>query len=120
MSPSSKVIAIAVLICGACRNAEHDACEQAVARLARIDAAHASRRPNADHTSDVLDECRHGKYAAYDPVLRCALDADSDDAAAACIDAFVTTVLKPGTTRGSDSPGGLNPLLEPSPDRPAR
>ena len=47
----------------------------------------------AERASRELDECRHGKYASYDPVLACAMDSPSDDAAAACIARFVQDVV---------------------------
>ncbi len=41
-----------------------------------------------------LEACRRGGHAAYDPVLRCALSSDSDEAAAACIERMLADVLR--------------------------
>src|SRR5262245_57276051 len=84
----------------ACR--DRDPCERAIERLARL---------NASPPKGALDLCRHGKYAQYDPVLRCAMDADSDEAAATCIDQFVHSVVKPDAHNRTGS--GLNPLRAP-------
>ena len=101
----------ALMVSSGCRG---DACERALDRIERIDAKKSIRPPSAASREQALDACRHEKYAAYDPVLRCAMDSDSDDAAAACIDAFVHAVVKPGAPAGSGSDvgRGLNPLLD--------
>ena len=81
-----------------------DECDRAVARLARIEKTrHAA--------SSALDECR--KHTP-DPVLYCAMSQPTDEAAKACIDAFLKDVLGSG---GSGAPlppegRGLNPLLD--------
>jgi len=79
-----------------------DSCDRAIERLDRIHALTAKQK------TDALEECRQGKYAAYDPVLRCALDAETDAAAASCIERFQKAVLKPGAAEGA----GKNPLLD--------
>lgn len=108
-SGSLALLALALAAAGACRHHVPDACERAAARLQRIEAARpAPSIPPAstgrglnplmamsasERASLVIDECRRGKYASYDPVLRCAMDAPSDDAAAACIDRIVHDVV---------------------------
>jgi hypothetical protein len=83
-----------------------DDCERALDRLARIHRAKGQPTPSKATTEWMLDACRTGKYAAYDPVLRCAMDSSSDEAAAECIDRGMKDVL-----RGSGDGSGLNPLL---------
>jgi hypothetical protein len=88
----------------ACRGPQPDACERAFARLDRINGALASKLPRS-----FLEECRHGRFASYDPVLRCAMDSESDATAAVCIDRIVKDVLRPSP--GSEG-SGINPLLD--------
>ena len=47
---------------------------------------------------------------ARDPVLRCAMDSESDALAAACMDAVVERTLTPAS---GAAPVGRNPLLQP-------
>jgi hypothetical protein len=108
ISIKSVAVAAGLLAACGCQARNPDDCERALARIARIDASRSMPRASATHTKDALEQCRHSKYAAYDPVLRCAMDAPSDAAAASCIDRFVNSTLKPGAAGG----GGLNPLLE--------
>src|SRR5690242_497359 len=87
-----------------------DDCDRAVERLQRIEAARprpampSGRGLNpllelspAERANLTLEQCRHGEHAAYDPVLACARTADSDEAAAACIDRIVHDVV-PGSS----------------------
>lgn len=61
-----------------------------------------------DACQRAVDQCRHGAYAQYDPVLRCAMDSPSDEAAKSCIETGLDQVVKPSA--GVDG-RGLNPLL---------
>ena len=104
---------LVVLFVVACGGHEPDACERALARIARIEPMR-SHPPPAKFTRDALEQCRHGKFASYDPVLRCAMDSDSDATAEACIDAFDKRVMGPGPYPPAPSgPQGINPLLDP-------
>ena len=126
------MVVLVVALASACRHHEPDACERAVARLQRIEAARpapavspasAGRGLNplmtmspGERTNLMLDECRHGKYASYDPVLRCAMDGASDDAAAACIDRIVHDIVHaPAPEPAPGSTPGAGPA--PRPDR---
>lgn len=86
-----------------------DDCARARARLDRIDASRGTPLLSGEPRREALEQCRHGRYAAYDPVLRCAMDSATDEAAAACIDAFDREM---GTARGGGAPAGINPLVE--------
>lgn len=89
-----------------------DECERGLARLARINAARGSLGTPSRWTIEMLHQCRDGQYTGYDPVLRCVIASSTDEVAAACIDAFVKAVVKPGSA--SELGGkGLNPLLQP-------
>ncbi len=89
-----------------CQNPPDD-CQRAIDRLVRIATAKQYAAPIVRATERMTESCRTGRYAAYDPVLRCAMDSTSDQAAADCIDRGIKSVLKP-----SDSPGsGINPLM---------
>lgn len=88
----------------ACRDRQPDDCERAFARLARIEPAVSAKLP-----SDAVEACRHERYATYDPVLRCAMDTETDDAAAACIEKLVKSVLRPSPEAVGT---GINPLLD--------
>jgi hypothetical protein len=83
-----------------------DACERATARLARIEKP-SPLRPTAETNREILAQCRRG---TDDPVMRCALDAPSDEVAKRCVEQFVDAVLKPSSGSGGS---GLNPLFEP-------
>jgi hypothetical protein len=107
VSTSIKALAACILLATfGCRHRDADKCERALTRLDRI--SQTMTKLSAKQRDNTLEACRHGKYAASDPVVRCAMDADSDDAAASCIDKFVRTVVKPGTEGGS----GINPLVD--------
>jgi hypothetical protein len=99
---------IALVLAVACH--QDSPCERAVARIERV-----SRHPTSERGHDFMIEgCRNpGPHTFQDPVLRCAMDSPTDEAAAACIDAFTKAVVRPSV--GSDSGGGkgLNPLLDP-------
>jgi hypothetical protein len=60
---------------------------------------------------EAIEQCRHGKFAAYDPVLRCAMDSASDEVAASCIEAFEREMVKARGGAPSGAPVGINPLL---------
>src|SRR5580765_3737666 len=96
-------LAMIVFAVAAC--SQPDACERALARVGRIGAARGWRPMSDEHAAQALDSCRHGKYAAFDPTLICAMDSATDRAAAACIDRFLSDVIKPGS--GSSSGSGL-------------
>jgi hypothetical protein len=83
-----------------------DECQRAVARLARIKQAKGDPTTSKAPTERMLESCRTGKYAAYDPVLRCAMDSRTDEIAAECIDRGLKEVLG-----GSGDGSGVNPLL---------
>jgi hypothetical protein len=100
-----KPLALLVLVV-ACGKSP-DACERAMARLDRI-AKPSPLRPTAETNREILAQCRRG---THDPVVWCALDAASDEAAASCVEAFIDRVLKPSSGSGGGS--GLNPLFEP-------
>lgn len=93
----------------ACGGAREDRCARAVARLARISEARAMPVPPSNVQDEMVAQCRAGDGPREDPVLRCALDAADDAAAAACIDAFVGRVFRPSRRDGEAR--GLNPLL---------
>ena len=103
------VVMLVLPTAAGCRHHEPDACERAIARLQRIEASRSAPPPihsdgrglnpllaqsPAERANLELDECRHGTYASYDPVLRCAMDSASDDGAAACIDRFLHDVVR--------------------------
>lgn len=79
------------------RTFAYDCCEQAIARLSRI---------GSPPPAEVLEQCRRH---TSDPVIQCALDAASDQAAKSCIDDVVHRSLKPSSPGGGGR--GLNPLL---------
>lgn len=99
-----------------CNQRDRD-CEFAIARMDRIEEARGVPKRPAKLDRWMLEKCKHGKYATSDPVVHCALDADSDQAAAACIDRFTHDVLhmsKPNSAGSASGPVGINPLLDPS------
>lgn len=98
------VVALLVGVAASCR----DDCDRAVARLQRIEAARPKPKPSRSDSKGLnpllamspgeraelsLEACRNGQYAAYDPVLACALRSDTDEAAAACIDHMLADVI---------------------------
>lgn len=101
-------------------NSKEDAqndCQRAFARIARIDSAKGEAPPmGPKSTKEAIEQCRHGQYAQYDPVLRCAMDTNTDEAASSCIDEFMDAMQKdvPPPSRGAHTgePKGINPLLE--------
>jgi hypothetical protein len=97
---------LVLVLLAACSKPADD-CQRAIDRLARIDAA---KGRAARNTQGMLETCRTGKHAAHDPVLRCAMDSATDEAAATCVDRFVDAVLAPAA-KGSGGGTGLNPLL---------
>ncbi|MEO8843484.1 MAG: hypothetical protein ABI591_03125 [Kofleriaceae bacterium] len=86
-----------------------DECERGLARLVRIDVARGLGSTPARWTGEILERCRKDPH--YDPVLGCAIDANSDLQADACIDAFMKAVVKPAAATDGQ---GYNPLLQPS------
>jgi hypothetical protein len=88
-----------------------DECARAVARLDRIHATRSLPAMTTKQRDRALAECRRGPKTTYDPVLRCALDADTDAAASICIEQFVHDVVTPGSA-GSPQPRAVNPLLD--------
>jgi len=105
-----RVLLLMLLLAGC----HEDACEKALARIARIDGKRGLRKPTADAANEMLAQCRKRGTASYDPVVRCAMDSKTDDDAAACIDAFLKAVLKATPAKPGD-PKGLNPLLQSTP-----
>jgi hypothetical protein len=109
-----RYLAILLLLAGCDRR--DDECGRAFARLARIRArAPQPLKPAPGVDEQALEQCRHGRYARFDPVLRCAMDSKTDDEAASCIDAFVHAVIKPPEGETKSPPkkaAGLNPLFE--------
>lgn len=93
-----------------------DDCQRAFARIARINAAQSEPLMGPKSTKEAIEQCRHGQYAQFDPVLRCAMDSKTDKAASSCIDEFMNAMLKdvpppsPGAHAGE--PKGINLLLE--------
>ncbi len=94
-----------------------DDCQRAFARIARIDSAKGEAPlMGPKSTKEAIEQCRHGQYTQYDPVLRCAMDSKTDEAASSCIDELMDAVLKdvpppsPGAHTGE--PKSINPLLE--------
>ncbi|MFT3698408.1 MAG: hypothetical protein QM831_35015 [Kofleriaceae bacterium] len=86
-----KALLVATILLG-CQHEGSDSkdpCERAAARMARLNPA-----MTAPQQQRIREEC-HGKYGRRDPILACALDSASDDAAAACMDQVVKTVVKP-------------------------
>lgn len=84
-----------------------DDCGRAFARLERIDASKGNPVMKKPATDRMIEVCRTGKHASYDPVLRCAIDSSTDEAAAECIDRGMKEVLKGSAGEGA----GVNPLL---------
>jgi hypothetical protein len=78
----------------------------AVQRLNRIaEAKHQKLLTNA-----ALESCVKEKFAAFDPVLLCAMHQKTDEDAAVCIEKGIKDVMGPNA--GSSGGGrGLNPLL---------
>ena len=106
------VLLALVLILG-CRG--EDACEPALERLDRIAASRQQPSFSARARAEAIEQCRNHPRARHDPVLRCAMDSPSDEAAASCVDEVVDRVLEPpaepdGKLQGGD---GINPLLDP-------
>ena len=107
-----------VVLCALASGCRDD-CDRAVARLQRIEArrapavAPASGRglnPLAnlsagERTNLMVAECHDRKVAAYDPALACAMQAESDDAAAACIDRMLHDVVH-DSSREAEPPSG--------------
>jgi hypothetical protein len=85
-----RVLLLVALLSG-CKT--EDACQRAMDRIARIDAKRKWPAPSPEATRDMLASCRTANHAAYDPVLRCAIDSPTDDAAADCMDKFIKAVL---------------------------
>jgi hypothetical protein len=102
-------VLLLVALLGGCKT--DDACQRAMDRIARIDAKRKWPAPTTEATRDLLASCRTGKYASYDPILRCAIDSPTDDAAADCMDKFIKAVLGASPKNASEAPKGLNPLL---------
>lgn len=102
-------LALALLALGCER--DPDECERAAARVRRI-TSESPAQPNWPERSAAaaLRTCRRGGNALHDPVLRCALDAPTDEAAKTCIDDFLDDVLEPYDP--SPRPRGINPLLD--------
>lgn len=108
-------LAVGVLLAiGGCSAREPDACERAYARLDRIDASRGGPAVSGKPRDEALEQCRHGKHAAYDPVLRCAMDSASDEPAVACIEAFDREMIKARGAAPTEAPVGVNPLIEPA------
>lgn len=98
---------IVLVVVSGCRKSA-DGCEDAIARLARLDARKGvAMSQNA--REQMIEACRTIKTSSYDPVLRCVMDSSTDDAAAACIDRSLE-VVTPSDDAGPGS--GLNPLLK--------
>jgi hypothetical protein len=88
-----------------CGSKQPDQCELAIERLQRLE------KPGVPpmNTAALIDGCRTGRLSSSDPVLRCAMDSATDEAAAACIQRGIEGVIK-GTA--ADGEGvGVNPLL---------
>lgn len=113
MRPATRLAgALALALLGlACDREPPDECERAAARTLRItdESPHQPNWPERSAAA-VLRTCRRGGQALHDPVLRCTLDAPTDDAAKACIEAFLDDVLKPSEPLPRAQ--GINPLLE--------
>lgn len=88
-----------------------DACVRASARLERINKSKGYPALSKATTEQMIESCRTGKYASYDPVLRCAMDSNTDEAAADCIDRGMKDVLE-GSAGETGEGSGLNPLLQ--------
>jgi hypothetical protein len=104
-------IALVLLVAAACGSRAHDTrdddCARAIARIERIHEQNRLPATSEAVRARLVESCRTHPKAKYDPVLRCAMDLPSDEAAAACIDQGMREVLKLGSGGGS----GLNPLL---------
>jgi hypothetical protein len=88
-----------------------DDCERANARLSRIDKSRGQPMSNA--TADRLTAtCRTSKHASDDPVLRCAMESATDDAAAECIERGISDVVVPSSSGSARDGSGINPLLQ--------
>ena len=59
---------------------------------------------------ELAEQCRTGRYAQYDPALRCTMDSRTDDEAAKCLEAFANAVVHPTPGEGS----GVNPPITPA------
>ena len=92
----------------ACSSKAVDDCERAIARLERLQP---SKAP-APNRSAQIEACRTGKISSWDPVLRCAMDSATDEAAAACIKTGIDGVLKGTAADGDGAGSGVNPLLQ--------
>lgn len=102
--------AVAFALLAACaRKPPPDDCERAIARLARIDRANGIEL-DAATSARLIESCRTGTHAAWDPVVRCAMDSPSDEAAAACIERGIEGVVKTQPSEGGGG-SGINPLL---------
>jgi hypothetical protein len=98
-----------LVVITACRKPVDD-CEGAVARLARIDETKGLPAMSRNTRDQMIEACRTGKHASYDPVLRCLMDSSTDDEAATCIDRGIKDVVK--GSAGDSAGSGLNPLLQ--------
>jgi hypothetical protein len=105
-----------LLLLVGCDRTRDDECARAFARLARIHAKHPPALKAAPGVADeALERCRHGRYARFDPVLRCAMDSKTDDEAASCIDEFARAVTKAPDGEAKSPPKkdvGFNPLFQ--------
>lgn len=80
----SLVLAATLLACN-----HEDACDRAIARLARVNAMLSRGEMTPAQRRAGLEECRDEKRGASDPVLHCALESHSDDETADCISSLV-------------------------------
>ena len=108
--PVQLALMLCILVLG-CGQAQDD-CQRAFARLARLDAAQSRPSLPGRHADEALAACRAaGRTVRLDPVVLCAMESTTDDAAARCIDQFVKAVIVPTDARSDGS--GINPLLQP-------
>ena len=100
------MLRLGLVLLAACRTP--DDCQRAIDRIERIEEANGR---SLHGTAWMVDACRTSKFAAYDPVLRCAMSSASDEAAAACIDRGLRDVVH-GPPDDGGGAKGLNPLME--------
>jgi hypothetical protein len=104
------IVTLGLLLAAGCSK-ETDPCQRAIDRIARVNAQRNLPSSTREAEDEMLAACRKGGKSGYDPVLRCAKDSATDEAAAACIDRFLDAVLKIAPKKPGPPPGGLNPLL---------